>query len=194
MSAEDRGDIVLQESESFQTVTAVRAFILDYERRVLFVRYNATEWHGLPGGKVKEGEESGNLIGRAAFTALFREVKEETGVDLRPVQDKAGLFGLDEVWSVDSIKKQIRYILTPIFLFYVPKKYGEILEPAMSHESAVSRKVDQLNFPLFPDARNAVSIYQRRAPLGRFMADRKLYFQLHPEPGYLLGKPEWADY
>ncbi len=109
-------------------VGGVRVIVADEERRVLMVRQHHEErdiWM-LPGGGIEEGEN--------AFQGAVREVKEETGLDILPV---------DLIWHVEEVNEKrgqrfVAYILAKL-------SGGELslgMDPEFDNEHQVLNKVE----------------------------------------------------
>lgn len=81
-----------------KTILIVKALLLDAEGRLLVLRRSGTHptlayHHDIPGGVVDPGEEPA--------AALVREIKEETGLSLKPQECVLAFTGTED-WHNDS--------------------------------------------------------------------------------------------
>lgn len=71
----------------FLLLPSVSVIVEDDNRRILMVRHHHNDWWVLPGGMIEPDE--------TPQQAAIREIKEETGVDVKP-QNIHGVFGGEE--------------------------------------------------------------------------------------------------
>ena len=116
-----------------QPIIAVAALILNENGDLLLVRRNSEPGKGLwsiPGGVVELGE--------SLDQALKREVKEETGLDIKSLK----LLDVFEVVEKDYSGK-IRYHY--IILDYIVEKCGGLLKPATDVSDAKWVSIEKIN-------------------------------------------------
>ncbi len=111
-------------------VGGVRVIVTDEEGRVLMVRqhHEGRDIWMLPGGGIEEGEN--------AFQGAVREVKEETGLDVSPV---------DLIWHVEEVSEKrgqrfVVYLLAKV----VGGKLSLGQDPEFDQEHQVLNKVEFL--------------------------------------------------
>lgn len=90
-------------------IVAVGALVTDNDNNILLARHPERGWE-IPGGYVKSGED--------LITALKREIKEETGVDV----SVGALAGIHQNIQAESIDVPTKVI----FDFFAHKQHGEL--------------------------------------------------------------------
>lgn len=178
----------MEQSEDLLTsedglVVTPRVLLVSGEQ-VALVRHTTTQWLGLPGGKVKQNEIDGNLIGPGALPTLTREVTEECGrapsfifgINILPL-------GIAEVNAINETERYLTLYLTPVFISKSPAsvQYNNNVVFINPHNPLPSN--------LYPDARISIDAFIEKRLW--WLNRDAVYFQTHPTPMYLAGPPVW---
>ncbi len=194
---ESLGDLFIPSKEALErAVISPRVILRDPRGNFILVLHQETGWWGLPGGKNKLVDLSGeeNSLSTGAFPTLQREVSEEVGIDISPyLLASSGCLGLTEIFSVNSDISRITHVLSPIFVCMVPDLSG-------ARQNTTPLTSTPFPGPLFPDARIALKYFVEKMKtkaegpiIPEFLnKDEVFYFQMKPTPRLLIGPPPWA--
>jgi len=190
---DDGTDSFLVKSERVISSLSPRLILLEENGNIPLVPYKDTGWLGLPGGKATEAElvEEVNFLSTGAFPTLAREVWEECGIDVSYQLERSACLGLAEIGVVDSVQKQVNFVLTPIYVC----KTNELRD--LDENVQVVNIWQHIPGPLFPDARLAISRLKEGVGNQKgqihpgWLNGNKIYFEMKPQMGLLMGPPEW---
>lgn len=202
---QDAFNLIRPRLKEMRLSTSVRLAI-HHEGKLFLVKYQDTDWWGLPGGKPESGETDGNLYDIGATPALTREMFEECQVDIEPIAINLKRLGLAEVVSIDDIRKVATHNLMSIFFVHLQDEEPEhrkIIDSLLNNKNIYAYHIfnNPEHLHLFPDAQAVINTIRQGIKAARqenkentpseWLTPDLIYFQIAPTPKPLYQIPDW---